>query len=337
VIRVRQPATRPRLPAGVPRHRRMLAVLAAATVLLCGCSGAAEAGGGSGQAAGPPSSRSATSPPTTAAPTTTPPPPQLPGGGTQIFPGHRLIGFAGAPGSPALGPLTGDLTAATARLREQAAGYGTDRPVLPVLELIATLAHDVPGPNGNYNTVADDAEVQQYLTAARAAGGLLLLGIQPGTQDFLPAVTHYERWLTEPDVGLALDPEWAVDPGERPGDVFGSTTGAELNAVAGYLDGLVTAHRLPQKVMVYHQLNAGIVRGEEQLTDHPGVALVKSVDGIGAAADKVGTYQRVIATLPPFVHPGFKLFYSEDTRSGPLMTPAEVLALVPQPEYVLYE
>ncbi len=327
----------------MPGHRRLLAVLAAATVVLSGCSGAAEAGGGSGQAAGTaagaatPSSRSTSSVPTTSAPTTPPPPPQLPGGGTQIFPGHRLIGFAGAPGSPALGPLNGDLAAATARLREQAAGYGTDRPVLPVFELIATLAHDVPGPNGNYNTVADDAEVQQYLAAARAAGALLLLGIQPGTQDFLPAVTHYERWLTEPDVGLALDPEWAVDPGERPGDVFGSTTGAELDAVAGYLDGLVSAHRLPQKVMVYHQLNAGIVRGEEQLTEHPGVALVKSVDGIGAAADKVGTYQRVIATLPPFVHPGFKLFYAEDTRSGPLMTPGEVLALVPQPEYVLYE
>jgi hypothetical protein len=36
-------------------------------------------------------------------------------------------------------------------------------------------------------------------------------------------------------------------------------------------------------------------------------------------------------------HAGFTLFYDEDTRSGPLMTPAEVLALVPQPEYVLYE
>jgi hypothetical protein len=254
-----------------------------------------------------------------------------------VFPGRRLVGFAGAPGSPALGPLTGDLTAVAGRLGEQAAGYRPDRPVLPVFELIATVAHDVPGPNGTYNTVTDDATVQQYLHAARAAGALLLLGIQPGTQDFLPAVQHYERWLTEPDVGLALDPEWAVDPGQRPGDVFGSTTGAELDRVAGYLDGLVTAGGLPQKVFVYHQLNPGIVRDEQALTEHAGVALVKSVDGIGAAADKVKTYQRVVATLPPFVHAGFKLFYEEDTRSGPLMAPAEVLALVPQPEYVLYE
>ncbi|WP_261326258.1 hypothetical protein [Modestobacter marinus] len=44
-----------------------------------------------------------------------------------------------------------------------------------------------------------------------------------------------------------------------------------------------------------------------------------------------------MAGTPPFVHAGFTLFYDEDTRSGPLMAPAEVLALVPQPEYVLYE
>ncbi|MCU1606206.1 MAG: uncharacterized protein JWP46_2671 [Modestobacter sp.] len=311
------------------RARLLLSALATAAVLV-GCAdggrqGSAQAGVDHVTAG------------TTSASATPPPTPELPGGGTQVFPGHRLVGFAGAPGSPAFGPLTGDLTAAADRLREQVAGYGPDRPVLPVFELIATVAHDVPGPNGTYNTVSDDATVQQYLDAARAAGALLLLGIQPGTQDFLPAVQHYQRWLTEPDVGLALDPEWAVDPGQRPGDVFGSTTGGELDRVAGYLDGLVTAGGLPQKVLVYHQLNPGIVRDEQALTEHAGVALVKSVDGIGAAAEKIGTYARVTATLPPFVHAGFKLFFEEDTRSGPLMTPGEVLALAPRPEYVLYE
>jgi hypothetical protein len=277
---------------------------------------------------------------TTASEVAAPPTPvqlELPGGGTQVFPERRLVGFSGGPGSPALGPLTGDLTAAAARLSEQAAPYGADRRVLPVFELIATMAHPFPAADGTYSAPAEDAVVQQYLDAARAAGAVLLLGIQPGTGDFLPAVQHYERWLTEPDVGVALDPEWAVDPGEVPGDVFGSTTGAELDGVAAYLDGLVTAHHLPQKVMVYHQLHVDIVRDELLLTDRPGVVLVKSVDGIGAAADKVGTYQRVVATLPPFVHTGFKLFYEEDTRSGPLMAPPEVLALLPQPEYVLYE
>jgi hypothetical protein len=314
----------------------------AAVLLVTGCGAAPapaadDASGASTSAAASPASETGTSKAEMPAAPATPMQLQLPGGGTQVFPGHRLVGFSGAPSSPALGRLTGDLAAAAQQIREQAVPYGVDRPVLPVFELIATVAHDVPGPEGNYSTTADDTTVQPYLDAARAAGAILLLGIQPGTGDFLPAVQRYERWLSEPDVGLALDPEWAVDPGERPGDVFGSTTGAELDSVSAYLDGLVAAHHLPQKVLVYHQLHAQIVTGEEALVERPGVALVKSVDGIGAPADKVATYQRVVATLPSFVHAGFKLFYDEDTRSGPLMDPAEVLALVPQPDYVLYE
>jgi hypothetical protein len=314
----------------------VLAVLVATVLLAAGCGDR------------PPADADADAPATSAAPdgsspapsTTAPPTPtqqELPGGGTRVFPEHRLVGFSGAPSSAALGPMTGDLAAATEQLRQQAAPYGVDRPVLPTFELIATVALASPGAAGTYASTADDAVVGQYLDAARAAGGILLLGIQPGTGDFLPAVQHYERWLTEPDVGVALDPEWAVEPGQVPGDVFGSTTGAELDSVSAYLDGLVTTHLLPQKVLLYHQLHAQIVTGQEALVDRPGVAVVKSVDGIGAAADKVGTYQRVMAGTPPFVHAGFKLFYEEDARSGPLMDPGQVLALVPQPEYVLYE
>ena len=42
--------------------------------------------------------------------------------------------------------------------------------------------------------------------------------------------------------------------------------------------------------------------------------------------------------LPAGVHAGFKLFFDEDAaNSHRLMTPAEVLALTPVPEYVMYE
>ena len=38
------------------------------------------------------------------------------------------------------------------------------------------------------------------------------------------------------------------------------------------------------------------------------------------------------------MHPGFKVFYVEDARGGNrVMTPAQVLALEPEPEYVMYE
>ncbi|HMG28721.1 MAG TPA: hypothetical protein VK585_01205 [Jiangellaceae bacterium] len=49
------------------------------------------------------------------------------------------------------------------------------------------------------------------------------------------------------------------------------------------------------------------------------------------------TWNRLTGDLAPHVYTGFKLFYDEDQRRGPLMSEAEVLALRPQPSYVLYE
>jgi hypothetical protein len=65
--------------------------------------------------------------------------------------------------------------------------------------------------------------------------------------------------------------------------------------------------------------------------------LVKSVDGVGVPQEKVATWNRLTEDLPHYVYSGFKLFFDEDTRRGPLMEPAEVLGLRPQPSYVLYE
>ncbi len=167
--------------------------------------------------------------------------------------------------------------------------------------------------------------------------GILLLGIQPGRADFLTEVKHYERWLVQPDVGLALDPEWAMGPGQVPMTVFGHTTGAEIDSVAAYLAGLVKAHDLPEKALVFHQLSPAIVSRQKDIRMHPGVAIIKSVDGIGSPANKVSTWTKLTKNLPKGVHAGFKLFYEEDRAFGPLMTPKQVLALRPEPDYVLYE
>ena len=266
------------------------------------------------------------------------PSPQLPRGGRQVFPTYRLVGYAGAPGSPALGRLgVGSLADRVAELPALADGYAAGRQPLPVLELIATVVQSKPGPDGMYRVRLPDEVIQQYLAAARSIQGYLLLNVQPGRAPLLDEVQALERWLREPDVGLALDPEWAVGSRQVPGRVFGQVTGAQLDAVAAYVSGIVAAGGLPEKVVLYHQLAPSIVRQPEALSAHPGVALVVSIDGIGAMADKVATWNRVAPLAPAHVHRGFKLFNQEDAAEGPLMTPEQVLALIPQPEYVLYE
>ncbi|HET7474913.1 MAG TPA: hypothetical protein VFJ97_02695 [Dermatophilaceae bacterium] len=304
---------------------------AGAALLLSGCVVSGQPASPAPSPSARPSAGWSTSPP---APTTA----QLPRGGRTVFPAYRLVGFSGAPGSPALGRLgVGDLDDRVAEIERVGKAYAQGRQVLPVLELIATVVQAAPGRDGMYRTRARPAVLDDYLAAARRHRGLLLLNIQPGRADFLDEVRSYERWLREPDVGVALDPEWAVGPGQLPGRVFGRTSGAELDRVAGWLAALVRRYGLPEKVMVYHQLHASIVAAPAALRPHTGVALVQSVDGIGSRGDKEATWRRVVARKPPSAHPGFKLFYEEDRRHGRLMTPAQVLALRPTPEYVLYE
>ena len=273
----------------------------------------------------------------TAAPTSAPAL-QLPRGGRTVFPQYRLFGYSGAPGSAAFGRLgTGNLDARVREIDKRGRAYAGGRKVLPVLELITVIVDDVPGKDGDYNRRVSDATIRTYLAAARRHKALLLLDVQPGRDDFITVAKELEPWLKQPDVGLALDPEWAVEKGQVPGRVYGRTTGAELDSVAAYLDSLVRANGLPQKVMVFHQVAAKVVRSQERIRTRPGVVVIKSVDGIGSRGAKKATWQVLVRGLPPSIHPGFKLFYNEDARHGPLMTAAQVLALKPTPEYVLFE
>jgi hypothetical protein len=275
----------------------------------------------------------------TSTPSPSPSQPELPRGGRQIFPRHRLVGYAGLTGASTLGRLgTGPLDQRVVELEKRAQAYRAGRHVLPVLEVIATIVQASPGRDGKYRVRIDDDEIDTYLRAARRHRALLLLNIQPGRSEFLPEVKAYRKWLEQPDVGVALDPEWAMDAGQLPGRAYGHTTGAELDDVAAYLSDLVRTHHLPEKVLVYHQVARSVVRRESALQPHGGVVMIKSVDGLGPPGPKVTTYRAVNQSTPTSVHPGFKLFFTEDRRNGGrLMTPREVLALHPRPDYVMYE
>jgi len=129
-----------------------------------------------------------------------------------------------------------------------------------------------------------------------------------------------------------------MKPKQTPGRFFGPTDGETINQVATYLAGLVKEGNLPEKALVFHQVNRGVLKDEPELQPIAGVAFIKSVDGLGPVHSKIETYDYLMVTMKKGVHAGFKLFFDEDTRNGNrIMTPKEVLALSPQPEYVMYE
>jgi hypothetical protein len=263
----------------------------------------------------------------------------LPRGGREVFPRYRLVGYAGVTGASTLGRLgTGPLDQRVAEIERRAKPYAEGREVLPVVEVIATIVRGSPGRDGKYRVRMTDAQIARYHKAARKHRAVMLLNLQPGRSEFITEAKAFQKWLKEPDVGIALDPEWAMDRGQHPGGVYGHTTGAELDEVAQYLSGLVKQYNLPEKVLVYHQVDRSVVRKESGLKDHDGVVLIKSVDGLGHPGPKKNTYRVVNHSTPTFVHAGFKLFFTEDRRhGGRLMNPKEVLGLKPRPEYVMFE
>ncbi len=260
-------------------------------------------------------------------------PSELPGGGRRLFPDRRVVAFYGAPQDEELGELgIGTPAKAAERLAKQARPYATrGRPVLPAFELLAVVAAADPGEGDLYRTRQPGAVIRRYLRAARKAGAMLLLDIQPGRADFLTEAKVLERWLREPDVGLALDPEWRMDAAEVPGQTIGSVDASEVNAVSSWLSGIVAEEDLPEKLLLVHRFTEDMIERPEELR-HPGnLAVTLNVDGFGTKAQKLAKYRELV---PRRYHAGFKLFYREDTG---LMSPREVNALRPSPDVVVYE
>jgi hypothetical protein len=260
----------------------------------------------------------------------------LPRGGRQIFPDFRVVAFYGAPQDKQLGELgIGTPAQAARKLLRQAAPYGRrTRPALPAMELIASVAANAPGADGLYRTQQTPQVINRYLRAARRIKALLVLDIQPGHADFMSEAQRLAPWLGQPDVGIALDPEWHT-PGAVPGSRIGSVTAEEVNQVSDFVAGIVRARKLPEKLFVIHQFTDGMIQGKDRVLARPGLAMTFNVDGFGDRPNKLSKYAAFTAQTRrrPF-DDGYKLFYHEDTN---LMAPADVMRMRPRPDLVVYE
>jgi hypothetical protein len=308
---------------------------------------------GVGQATKAPGSSTAASPtpsltPTPAStPSTTPfttqstvpavprPPSALPGDASRIFaPGRMLVAYYGTAGTGSLGVLGEASPDSTMpRLRRAAAAFAIGgRTVQPVFELIVRVAHTGPTGSGSYSSDIAPAKVHAYIEAAHRHGVLVVLDLQPGRANFLTVAKRWAWALTDPWVGLALDPEWRVGPRQRPAQVIGSVSAAEVNDVSRWLENLTERERLPEKIFMLHQFRTSMIRGPQQIVHRQHLAMVQHVDGFGSPRQKLATY-KAVARPAQFVM-GFKLFYDEDR---PRMSPAAVLRINPRVRFVSFQ
>jgi hypothetical protein len=258
----------------------------------------------------------------------------LPRGGLTIFPNFRVVAYYGTPETSRLGILGIGADQAARKLLKQAAGFKDGhKPVLPTFEIIATVALGHPGDDGMYRRRVAPSEIQAYLNVARKNKIYVVLDIQPGRSDFMTEVKAYEQFLTQPDVGLALDAEWHVGPAGVPGRQLGSADAKSINQVVDYLVDIVTRNHLPQKLLVIHRFTEDMIKNKERIKTPPELAMTLDVDGFGGKAAKFVKYQSFVSEDDGVYH-GIKLYFQQDTD---LMTPDDILFLAPTPDFIVYQ
>lgn len=263
---------------------------------------------------------------------------ELPGGGQILYPGRQMVALYGHPGTAALGVLGEQgVEGAIARAQQMAADYQAlvDVPVVPAFEIITTVASGGAGPDGNYSFEAPIDLLRPWVDAAGQAGVYVVLDLQPGRTDFLTQAKRYEELLARPYVGLALDPEWRLQPNQRHLVQIGSVTAGEINTVVTWLADLTRAHKLPQKLLMLHQFQPQMISDRGTVdTSRDELAVLIHADGFGSPGDKFETWNLMHDSPPPNVWWGWKNFIDEDT---PTFTPGETMAIEPRPLFVSYQ
>jgi hypothetical protein len=248
---------------------------------------------------------------------------------------YLLVSWYGNPRSAGMGIL-GERTGAAraAGLRQQAEAYAplTSKRVLMAYHLVAVVAQCTPGADGLWRRRETRDVIQELLDEARANGFRLVLDIQPGRSTVPDEVDALASFLAEPDVDLALDPEFGMSDCEVPGKQIGALRAADVNAALDRLEAAIAARGLPPKILIVHQFRLDMLPDKTQIRRSAVVDVVLDMDGFGSQSLKLASYRAVMRQ--PLAFAGIKLFYRQD--SG-LFTPAQVMSLSPTPAVVIYQ
>ena len=264
--------------------------------------------------------------------------PELPGGGQLMFPGRRFVAAYGSPITPVLGILgeqgPEESVALVEELVQEYQPYSPE-PVVPAFEIIGTVASGGPGDDGNFTNEWDPEVFVPLIDAITDAGGYAVIDLQPGMVDLLDQAKIFEELLKRPGVGLALDPEWKLQPGQQPGAQIGSVDAEELNRVVTWLADLTAETGGPQKLLILHQFSTQMITNRDKIdTSRPELAIALHADGHGTPDLKMGTWDVLRSGLSPDIWLAWKNFYDEDT---PTFTPEQTMAIEPRPWFVSYQ
>ncbi len=254
-----------------------------------------------------------------------------------LLPRYRILLMYGLPGDPSYGSLGSyDNLRLVEFMREKAAEYqGIDpsRPVKLGVEIIASLAQKTPGVDGTYVRDTSATSIYSYTEFTRSNDMLLFLDVQIGRRTVPDDVQRLQRYLLQPHVHLALDPEFAVGQTELPTVDLGSVTAADIRWTQDYLVSVATENHLPPKILMVHQFVAEMIVNKPLLRPVQGVQLVINTSLWGDPDTKRTAYARFVADE----RAEFGGIMISGTWDDPAMSAEDVINLPGAPDIVIYQ
>ncbi len=267
-----------------------------------------------------------------ATPTPTPTPVFDPDVGA-VLPTHRVVAFYAVP-------------------------YAEPHPVQPGIDLVVSVPDAFPGPNKSYSHHVDAGTIQTYIDFCSTHDLLLFLDLNFGQSPVMDEVKFFLPYLQKyAFVHMAIDPEWMFPRRDGiPGVNLSNVRASDLNPIIQAVAGIPMQYHVPRKILIIHQyrsdgddLKKPYDPGQAEIADKrnliydPRVDVVIHVDSVGGypgdIKDKRFQYsewvQQDMEKYDNFLYGGFKLFYQHEAKIR-LMTPKEVLSLVPPPMVITY-
>jgi LysM repeat protein len=286
-----------------------------------------------------PASPTATTGPTSTA-TATPTPKPLPASKVSVrsvLAKKRVVSYYGHPNSKLMGVL-GELDTPTLiqRLKQVGKSYeqaDTSKQVIPAIELITVVAQQYPGDDGKYRARVAPETIEKYSRLAQENGMILILDVQVGLSTVRSEIDPLIPYLKQPHVHLALDPEFDMWPGQKPGQQLGHMTAYEINYAQYVLRWIADDVDSQNKILLVHQFTGSMLPDKKDIEIDPRVDLTVVMDGFGSRGVKEKHYDMYVRE-EGILFGGIKHFFKHDVE---LMTPADTMQLNPQPDVIIYQ
>lgn len=270
----------------------------------------------------------------TVAPTWTPgprPAPRPPAGGGYLDK-YQLITFYGSPWGRALGIL-GNYP----RKQMTEYIYGLvdlyqpldSRHAMCTWHMVTTVANQNPP---EYRHVVDEATIEVWVASADVYECAVILDIQPGHVTIQEEFGRISRFLYNPHVHLAIDPEFDMVGDQIPGISVGQTPAEDINWVQGEMQKIANQIGV-NKVLMLHQFKDSMLPDKQNIINYPNVEVVIDSDGTFNTDIKIANYYQY-ANEPGWDYLALKIFYEYDPY---VLTPEEVQQLGPRPAIVIYQ